>query len=188
MDGEPRQWTLDAAFYRTFLEIDCIAPHAFMSAVLPQMLERGWGRIVNLSTALDVMLMFWPYGSAKAALEAQTAVLATQLAGTGVTANVLTPGAFVKPAPIHLPSGDVLTPDHGPEIMEAPIRWLASDASGQVNGKRVVAAKWGPGPVGAAEAVEPIGWGPLMQMPSGPVAEAIHAPGLQPDGAPRGSP
>src|SRR3546814_7048587 len=89
------------------------------------MLEAGWGRIVNISTSVDTMLRFWPYGSAKAALDAQTAVLAVQLEGTGVTANILGPGTFVKPAPIVLDDGTVIRPDHGPEIMAAPIRWLA---------------------------------------------------------------
>ena len=161
IDGEPPQWTLDVDFYRMFLEIDCVAPHAFMLAVIPSMLERGWGRIVNLSTSFETMLRFWPYGSAKAAIEAQTAVLAKQLEGTGVTTNILSPGAFVKPGPIKLASGEVVVPDHGPAIMEAPIRWLASDASKQFNGKRIIASRWS----GASEsdltnnkAIVPIGW------------------------------
>lgn len=161
VDGEPRQWTLDVEFYRNFLEIDCVAPHAFMAAVVPPMLERGWGRIINVSTSLGTMLRFWPYGSAKAALEAQTAVLATQLQGSGVTANVLGPGAFVKPAPIRLPNGETINPDYGPEIMEAPIRWLASDASNGVNGKRVIAARWNISADPASQegsAICPIGW------------------------------
>ena len=161
VDGEPRQWTLDVEFYRNFLEIDCVAPHAFMAAVIPPMLERGWGRIINVSTSLGTMLRFWPYGSAKAALEAQTAVLAGQLEGSGVTANVLGPGAFVKPAPIHLPNGETINPDYGPEIMEAPIRWLASDASNGVNGKRVIAARWNISADPASQegsAICPIGW------------------------------
>lgn len=161
VDGEPRQWTLDVEFYRNFLEIDCVAPHAFMAAVVPPMLERGWGRIINVSTSLGTMLRFWPYGSAKAALEAQTAVLATQLQGSGVTANVLGPGAFVKPAPIRLPNGETINPDYGPEIMEAPIRWLASDASNAVNGKRIIASRWNVSADPASQegsAICPVGW------------------------------
>ena len=160
-DGEPQQWTLDVDFYRMFLEIDTVAPHAFMAAVIPQMIERGWGRIVNVSTSLDTMLLFWPYGSAKAALEAQTAVLAKQLEASGVTANILGPGAFVKPAPVVLPNGEVVEPQHGPAIMEAPMLWLASDEANEVNGKRISAAAWhDASEVGdpRLEAVAPIGW------------------------------
>ena len=161
IDGEPPQWTLDVDFYRMFLEVDCVAPHAFMLAVIPNMLDRGWGRIVNLSTSFDTMLRFWPYGSAKAAIEAQTAVLAKQLEGSGVTANILTPGAFVKPGPIELPSGQIVTPDYGPAIMEEPIRWLASNASDQINGKRIIASRWtgAANPLAAeSKAILPVGW------------------------------
>ncbi|WP_313808888.1 SDR family oxidoreductase [Sphingobium sp.] len=160
-DGEPKQWTLGVDFYRNFLEIDCVAPHAFISAFVPGMLEAGWGRIINISTSVDTMLRFWPYGSAKAALDAQTAVLATQIEGTGVTANILGPGAFVKPAPILLDDGTVIRPDHGPEIMEAPVRWLASKRSSECNGIRVSAARWVadlPGDKQPGGAICPIDW------------------------------
>lgn len=88
------------------------------------------------------MLKYWPYGSAKAAIEAQTAVLASQLQGSGVTANILYPGAFVKPAPLQLSNAEIIRPTHGPVIMEAPIVWLASERSNGTNGKRITAARW----------------------------------------------
>src|SRR3546814_13465854 len=100
------------------------------------MLEAGWGRIVNISTSVDTMLRFWPYGSAKAALDAQPAVLAVQLEGTGVTTNILGPGTFVKPAPIVLADGTVIRPAHGPELMAAPIRWTAPRQYSEVSGLR----------------------------------------------------
>src|SRR3546814_11718424 len=40
-EGEPRQWTLGVEFYRNFLEIDCVAPHAFIAAFVPGMLDAG---------------------------------------------------------------------------------------------------------------------------------------------------
>jgi NAD(P)-dependent dehydrogenase (short-subunit alcohol dehydrogenase family) len=159
--GEPKQWTLSPDFYRMFLEVDAIAPHGFMAALAPGMMERGWGRIINVTTSLDTMLAFWPYGSAKAALEAQTAILAKQLAGSGVTANVLIPGGFTKPRPLNLSGGHVVRPHFAPDIMEAPIRWLASNASDDVNGRRILASRWKPGEdVEAARraAIFPIAW------------------------------
>src|SRR3546814_4039342 len=93
--------------------MDCVAPHAFIAAFVPVRLEAGWRRSVNISTSVDTMLRFCPYGSAKAALDAQTAVLAVQLEGTGVTANILGPGTFVKPAPIVLDDGTVIRPEIG---------------------------------------------------------------------------
>lgn len=159
--GEPAPWEIDEALYRRFLEIDTVAPHALMRACMSGMLERRWGRIVNVTTSLSTMLKFWPYGSAKAALEAQTAVLSQRLAGTGVTANVLVPGGFTKPGPIHLPGGQIIEPQLRPRIMAAPIRWLASDASNSVSGRRILASRWDASRQGA-EALESasfdVGW------------------------------
>src|SRR3546814_9576432 len=83
------------------------------------------------------------------------------LEGTGVTANILGPGTFVKPAPIVLDDGTVIRPDHGPEIMAAPIRWLASRQSSEVSGMRVSAASWVaelPGDEQPSGAICPIDW------------------------------
>ena len=60
------------------------------------MLEAGWGRIVNVSSAIaarpDAMVRFNAYAATKAALEAHTVNLAAELRGTGVTVNVYRPG------------------------------------------------------------------------------------------------
>lgn len=164
--GEPKPWEIDDALYRRFLEIDTVAPHSLMCAVVPGMLRRGWGRIINVTTSLSTMLAFWPYGSAKAALEAQTAVLAKRLAGSGITANVLVPGGFTKPGPIHLPGGQVIQPQLRPQIMVAPIRWLASADSDAVSGRRILASRWDanrPGLEALAAASFEVGW-PLEQQ------------------------
>jgi gluconate 5-dehydrogenase/3-oxoacyl-[acyl-carrier protein] reductase len=84
-----------AALRRAF-ELNVIAPAALTAAVLPGMLEEGWGRIVNVSSAIaarpDAMVRFNAYAATKAALEAHTVNLAAELAGTGVTVNVYRPG------------------------------------------------------------------------------------------------
>ena len=84
-----------AALRRAF-ELNVIAPAALTAAVLPGMLEAGWGRIVNVSSAIaarpDAMVRFNAYAATKAALEVHTVNLAAELAGTGVTVNVYRPG------------------------------------------------------------------------------------------------
>jgi 3-oxoacyl-[acyl-carrier protein] reductase len=66
--------------------------------LLPDMLESGWGRIVNISTgALNFPTRgdsFNGYLASKAGLETHTINLALQLAGTGVTANVMRSGSM----------------------------------------------------------------------------------------------
>ena len=64
-----------------------------VQAVLPGMVEAGWGRIVNVSslTTLGVAERT-PYAASKAALEACTRIWATELAETGITVNAVAPG------------------------------------------------------------------------------------------------
>jgi NAD(P)-dependent dehydrogenase (short-subunit alcohol dehydrogenase family) len=64
--------------------------------VLSGMIERAWGRIVNVSSGVaanpNAMIGANAYTATKAALEAHTLNLAAELHGTGVTANVFRPG------------------------------------------------------------------------------------------------
>ena len=85
-----------SAEIRQAFEINFVAPAALTAAVLPGMLEAGWGRIVNVSTGVaphpDLMISANTYASTKAALEAHSIGLAAELRGTGVTVNVYRPG------------------------------------------------------------------------------------------------
>ena len=81
---------------RCAFELNVVAPAALTAAVLPGMLDAGWGRIVNVSSAIvarpDSMVRFNAYAATKAALEAHTVNLAAELRGTGVTVNAYRPG------------------------------------------------------------------------------------------------
>jgi NAD(P)-dependent dehydrogenase (short-subunit alcohol dehydrogenase family) len=93
--------------YDRFLAIFVRAPAALVRAALPGMRARGFGRIVNNTTSYLTMLRVMPYGAAKAALEAMSAVWAKELEGSGVTVNVLVPGG-------RLAAGkDAAAADHG---------------------------------------------------------------------------
>ena len=64
-----------------------------VQAVLPGMVEAGWGRIVNISslttTGVDERT---PYAAAKGALETATRIWAGELASSGITVNAVAPG------------------------------------------------------------------------------------------------
>ncbi|GFG55495.1 short-chain dehydrogenase [Mycolicibacterium agri] len=64
-----------------------------VQAVLPGMLDAGWGRIVNVSslTTLGVAERT-PYAASKAALETCTRIWARELAQSGITVNAVAPG------------------------------------------------------------------------------------------------
>ena len=59
--------------------------------VAPDMVARGWGRIVNVTTKLDTMnrVGTHPYGASKAGLEMATEVWAKDVADTGLTINIV---------------------------------------------------------------------------------------------------
>ena len=95
---EPLGPTADiaAAALRLAFEINVVAPAALTAAVLPGMLDAGWGRVVNVSSGIAAnpagMVRGNAYATTKAALEAHTVNLAAELRGTGVTVNVYRPG------------------------------------------------------------------------------------------------
>jgi NAD(P)-dependent dehydrogenase (short-subunit alcohol dehydrogenase family) len=168
-----RFWTVEEASWRRFFEINAISAIRLAAAVAPEMIRRGWGRIVNVTTSLSTMLAsgVGPYGASKAALEAATAMMAGDLTGTGVTANVLTPGGPADtpmlPADAGIPR-DALIP---PDCLAAPLAWLLSTQSDSVTGRRYLGSKWDrslPGWEAAAQAGAPVAWagyGDQAKMP-----------------------
>lgn len=76
------------------LDANMLTPIALMKALLPGMMDRGWGRVVNI-TSQSVKAPIGVLGlsnSARAGLTGYVAGTARQVAGKGVTINNLLPG------------------------------------------------------------------------------------------------
>jgi 3-oxoacyl-[acyl-carrier protein] reductase len=75
-----------------------------LQAVLPQMKNLGWGRVVQISTGLATQpgAFMVDYAAAKAAMNNTTVSLAKEFARFGVTINTVSPGPIVTPAFEHV--------------------------------------------------------------------------------------
>jgi len=145
-EGQPRGrlWEITPEEFHRIVDVNVVGTFLMTRAVVPALLMQRAGRIINVTTSLDVMWrgLMQPYGASKAANEAMLAALAEELDGTGVTANVLVPGGAADTRMV----SRTAVPDRStliaPEVMVEPLVWLCSNASDGVNGQRIIAAKW----------------------------------------------
>ncbi len=153
----PKFWELEPFTFIRMVDVNAAGPQLMAAAAAPHMLRKGWGRIINITTALDAMYLpgMGGYGPSKAALEAHTAIMASDLEGTGVTANVLIPGGPANTRMIPNATGIPREALIQPEDMQAPAIWLASEDSDGHNGKRFIAGHWAQG---LKEASAPCAW------------------------------
>ncbi|WP_431789877.1 3-hydroxybutyrate dehydrogenase [Microbacterium paraoxydans] len=146
----------DPARFSLLLQLMLEAPFLLTRAVLPGMYERGFGRIINMSSVhgLRASPFKAAYVAAKHGLEGLSKVTALEGAAHGVTSNCINPGYVRTPlverqiadqARVHgIPESEVL---EKVLLTEAAIKrlvepeevaglavWLAADAAGMVTG------------------------------------------------------
>ena len=78
--------------YTVSFNVNTIAPAMICYHFLPEMTERGFGRIVNTTSGIDKEPEQAGYSAAKAALDKITKDMASRLGGTGVAMNLTDPG------------------------------------------------------------------------------------------------
>jgi 3-oxoacyl-[acyl-carrier protein] reductase len=78
--------------YRKSFEVNVIAPALITHGLLPRMLERRFGRIVQVTSGIRNEPELMAYAASKAALDKLVRDTVVKLRGTGVTMNLLDPG------------------------------------------------------------------------------------------------
>jgi len=85
-------WEIPQSIWRATFDVNVYALISLCNAFAPGMVERDYGRIINLTSGITDTPHLAPYGVSKAAVDKYTADLAAELRGTNVLANTLDPG------------------------------------------------------------------------------------------------
>src|SRR5260370_5521045 len=119
------------------LEVNIVALTLLIRGLLPQMVERKRGAILNVSSSAGFLPIpgMAVYAASKAYVNTFSEALRAELRGTGVTVTALCPG------PVHTEFGDVAKrpggqPERGPEFVYVSVEKTARDALAAVEADR----------------------------------------------------
>ena len=145
----PKFWEVTDEAVQAVMDTNFVAADQMARRAAPLLVKQRWGRIINVTTRLETMIRptTGPYGPSKAALELATEVWARELKGTGVTVNILNPGAGAHTPGMAIEASEASRAGKLPRFLEPdemvpPLLWLVSPEADAVNGYRFDAITW----------------------------------------------
>jgi 3-oxoacyl-[acyl-carrier protein] reductase len=87
-----KPYTATVADYELSFKVNVIALARLCDRLIPPMLEKRWGRVVNVTSGIEYTPELLPYSMSKAAVDRYVRDLSPSLAGTGVVMSLLDPG------------------------------------------------------------------------------------------------
>jgi NAD(P)-dependent dehydrogenase (short-subunit alcohol dehydrogenase family) len=85
-------WEISRDEWLETFQVNFFALVALCNAFVPGMRQRGYGRVINLTSGIKDVPSLSPYSTSKAAVDKYTLDLAAELRGTNVLVNTLDPG------------------------------------------------------------------------------------------------
>jgi 3-oxoacyl-[acyl-carrier protein] reductase len=144
-------WETSPIAWQRLIAINVVGPYLCARAVIPQMLERGSGRIINVSSGVAERNLEGAsaYNASKAALERFSGTLAAELTGSGIVVATFRPGqvdtpmqAEIRRTPTYLfpkvAAWEAVYREgrlHSPLKPAQAILWLASEYAKDCNGQ-----------------------------------------------------
>ena len=143
---------MSAAEFRQVVDVDLTAPFIVAKAVIPNMIKKGGGKIINICSMMSELgrETVSAYAAAKGGLKMLTRNIASEYGACNIQCNGIGPGYIATPqtAPLRAPQADgsrnpfdsfILSKTPAarwgtPEDLEGPAIFLASAASDFVNG------------------------------------------------------
>jgi 2-hydroxycyclohexanecarboxyl-CoA dehydrogenase len=140
----------DEAFWNRVIEVNFKGCLRVTRAVLPTMMESGWGRVINIGSDAGRVgsSLESVYAGAKAGVIAFTKTIAREVARSGVTANSVCPGPTRTPLLEGMASGErgarlISSLERAvpmgrlgePEDVAAAVVFLASEGAGYITGQ-----------------------------------------------------